>query len=142
MVKKNSLSCLFLLQKKALRTISLECRNAHSKPLSYRHKIVKLHYKIIIENCLFISISINFDLPSIFNDWFTFSSDSHRFETSCSLKGFSKLNIANSKIYGTEALINSAKSSCNDIQKYFSSNKMLCDAPTIFKNKTFPRDLQ
>ena len=36
-----------------------------SKFLEY--EIVKLHGKIIIENCLFISKSINFDLPSIFN---------------------------------------------------------------------------
>ena len=76
---KNSLNCLFLLQKKALRIISFECRNAHSNPLFYRHEIVKLHDKVIIENCLFISKSINFDIPSIFNNWFTFSSDSHRY---------------------------------------------------------------
>ena len=85
---KNSLNHLFLLLKKTLRIISFECRNANSNPLFYRHKIVKLHDKIIIENCLFISNSINFDLPSISNNWFTFSSDSHRYKTSCSLKGF------------------------------------------------------
>ena len=43
--------------------------------------------------------------------------------------------IANTKKYGTEALINSTISSWNDIQKYFSSNKMLRDAPT-FKLKS------
>ena len=86
--KQNSLNRLLLLQKKALRIISFESRNAHSNPLFYRHEIVKLHDKIITENCLFISKSINFDLPSIFNNWFTFSSDSHRYEASCSLKGF------------------------------------------------------
>ena len=96
---KNSLNRLFLLQKKAIRIISFEFRNAHSNPLSYRHEIVKLHYKIIIENCLFISKSINFDLPSIFNNWFTFSSDSHRYKTSCSLKGFLKVNSKYQKIW-------------------------------------------
>ena len=84
---KNSLNHLFLLQKKALRIISFEYGNAHSNPLFCRHEIVKLHDKIIIENCHFISKSINFDLPSIFNNWFTFSSDFHRYKTSCSLKG-------------------------------------------------------
>ena len=122
---KNSLNHLFLLQKKALRIISFECRNAHSNPLFYRHEIVKLYDKIIIENCLFISKSINFDLPPIFNNWFTFSSDSHRYEASCSLKGFLKVNNVNTKKYGREALVNSAISSWNDIQNYFSSNKML-----------------
>ena len=132
---KTSLNCLFLLQKKAPRIISFECRNAHSDPFFYRHEIVKLHDKIIIENCFFISKSINVDLPSIFNNWFTFSSDSHRYKTSCSLKGCLKVNIANTKKYGREALINSAVSSWNDIQKYFSSNKILCDVPT-FKLKS------
>ena len=126
---KNSINRLFLLEKKALRIISFECRNAHSNPLFYRHD------KIIIENGLFISKSINFNLPSIFNNWFTFSSDSHRYKTSCSLKGFLKVNIANTKKYGRGALINSAISSWNDIQKYFSSNKILHDAPT-FKLKS------
>ena len=85
--KKNSLNHLFLLQKKALRIISFEYGNAHSNRLFCRHEIVKLHDKIIIENCHFISKSINFDLPSIFNNRFTFSSDFHRYKTSCSLKG-------------------------------------------------------
>ena len=65
---KNSLNHLFLLQKKVLRIISFECRNAHSNPLFYRNEIVKLHDKLIIENCLFISTSINFDLPTVFNN--------------------------------------------------------------------------
>ena len=61
--------------------------------------------------------------------------DSHRYETSCSLKGFLKVNNANTKKYGREAFINSAISSWNDIQNYFSSNKMLRDVPT-FKLKS------
>ena len=65
---QNSLNRLFLLQKKVLRIISFECRNADSNPLFYRSEIVKLHDKLIIENCLFISTSINFDLPSVFNN--------------------------------------------------------------------------
>ena len=108
---KNSLNQLFLLQKKTLRIISFECRNAHSNLLFYRHKIVKLHDKIIIENCLFISKSINLDLSPIFNNWFTFSSYSHRCKTSCSLKGLLKVNNTNTKKYGRKALINSAISS-------------------------------
>ena len=59
------------------------------------------------------------------------TSDSHRYKTSCSLKGFLKVNIANTKKYSREALINSAISSWNDIQKYFSSNKILCNVPTF-----------
>ena len=122
---------LILITEESLRIISFGCRNAYSNPLFYRHEIVKLHDKIIIENCLFIIESINFDVPSIFNNWFTFSSDWYRYETSCSLKEFSKVNNVNTKKYGSEALINSAISSWNDIQKHFSSNKMPRDVPTF-----------
>ena len=132
---KNSLNRLFVLQKKVVRIISFECRNAHSYPLFDRHEIVKLHDKVIVENYLFIIKPINFDLPSIFNNWFTFSSDPHRYETSCSSKWFLKVNTANTKKYGTEALINSAISSWNDVQEYFSFNKMVRDIPT-FKLKS------
>ena len=55
----------------------------HRHPLFYKYKIVKLHDKIIIENCLYINKSINFDVPSIFNHCFTFSLDSHRYDTAC-----------------------------------------------------------
>ena len=51
---KNSLNRLFLLQKKGLRIISLESGNVHSNSLFYRHEIVKLHDKIIIENIFFL----------------------------------------------------------------------------------------
>ena len=65
---KNSPNRLFLLQKKALRIITFECRDAHSNPLFYRHGIAKLHDRIIIENSLFICKAINFDLPPISNN--------------------------------------------------------------------------
>ena len=103
-------------------------RNAHSNALFYRHKIIKLHDKIIIAKYLFIGKSISFDLPSIINNWFTFSSGFRRYETSCSSKGFF---VANTKRYGREALISSAMSSCNDVQEYFSSNEMPCDVSTF-----------
>ena len=111
---KNSLNRLFLLQKKALRIINFECGNAHSNPLFYGHEIVKLHDKTIIENYLFISKSISIDLPSMFNNWFTFFSGSHRYQACCSLKGYLKIDTANNKKY-CRALINSAISSWNDI---------------------------
>ena len=77
---KNSQNCLFLLQKKTFRIISFKGIYAHSILFFYRPELVELPAKIIIENCLFISESINFDLPSIFNYWFTFSLDFHRYE--------------------------------------------------------------
>ena len=50
------------------------------------------------------------------------------------MKGVSKVSNANTKKYGREALINSAKSSWNDIKKYFSSNEIMRDFPTFKLN--------
>ena len=85
-----------------------------------------------MENYLFISKSINFNLLSIFNHWFTFSSDSQNYEASSSSKGLLKVKIVKRKKYGIEAMINNAISSWNNIQKNISS----CD-PLYSKLKSF-----
>ena len=104
------------------------------------HEIVKLHGKIVIENCLFISKSINFDLHQFSIIGLPFP-QTHKYKTSYSFKGFLKVNVSTKK-YGREALINGARSSWNDIQKYFSSDKMLRDVPTfkVFIKEKFPRN--
>ena len=84
-----------------------------------------------MENCLFISKSSNFNLPSIFNQWFTFSWDSHIYETSSSSKGLLKVKTLNTKKYGREAMMNNAILSWNNIQKVISSN-VLRSWPFIF----------
>ena len=84
--------------------------------------MIKICNKIIMENCLFISKSINFNLPPIFNHWFTFSLDSHKYETSRSSRGLLKVKTVNTKKYGREAMTNNAVSSWNNIQKIFSSH--------------------
>ena len=81
---------------------------------------MKSHDKIFVENC-FLSVNL---LILIFHQFY--------------LKGFLKVTSVNTKKNGREALINSALSSWNDIQKYFSSNKMLRDVPT-FKLKSLLR---
>ena len=70
-----------------------------------------------MENCLFISKSVNFNLPSIFNYWFTFSSDPHNYENSSSSKGLLKPKTINTKKYVRKAMINNAISFWNNIQK-------------------------
>ena len=102
--------------------MNFECRNAHSSPLFFRHKIIKLSDKIVMENCLFISKSINSNLPPIFNHWFNFSSDSHNYETFSSSKGLLKVKTVNTKKYGREAMTNNSVSSWTNIQKIFSSH--------------------
>ena len=91
--------------------MSFECRNSHSDPLFFRHEIIKLPDKILMEDCLFIIKSVNFNLPSIFNHWFTFYLDSHNYETSSFSKGLLKVKTVNTKKYGRKAMINNAVSS-------------------------------
>ena len=51
--QKFTKSLILITQECSQNFISYECRNAHSNPLFYEHEVVKLHEKIIIENCLF-----------------------------------------------------------------------------------------
>ena len=102
--------------------MSFECKNAHSNPLFFRHEIIKLADKIITENCLFISKSINFNLPPIFNHWFTFSSASHNYENYSSWKSLLKVKTVKTRKYVRKAMMNNAISSWNIIQKIISSH--------------------
>ena len=78
---------LYILQKKALRIISFKEHNAHSSPLFHHSKIIKIADKVKIENCLFINKYTNNKLPSIFNNWFIFSSMYYNYQTSFAFKG-------------------------------------------------------
>ena len=66
----------------------------HTSSLFSESNIIKLPDKISIENYLFVSKSLNNQLPEIFNN-FVFSSDTTRYETSCSEKGMLKVNSFN-----------------------------------------------
>ena len=72
-----TINWLFILQKKSLRLIHFKERNAHTAPLSFQSKTVKLPDKIKIENCLFICKYVSNKLPPIFNSWFIFFSTFH-----------------------------------------------------------------
>ena len=52
---KSSPNRLFLLQKKALRIISFECRKAHLNPLFYRDETVKLPAFLSVKLLILIS---------------------------------------------------------------------------------------
>ena len=62
------------LQKKALRII-MRIRDCHSSSLFKRHKD-----KIQVENVLLVSKYCNDILPSIFDNWFTLSSDIQNYD--------------------------------------------------------------
>ena len=73
---------IIILQKKAIRIINFQPRSFHTSPLFKQNSILKFQDKICLENILFISKYLNNLSPSIFNTWFSFSSDQHNCETS------------------------------------------------------------
>ena len=105
---------LFILQKKALRLIHFKEHNAHTAPLFFKSKIVKLPDKIKIENCLFIWKYVNNKLPPIFNNWFIFSSTFHNYETSFAAKGHLKIPTVTTATYSKGAFISMATKTCNN----------------------------
>ena len=123
---------IFILQKKALRLIHFKELNAHSAPLFFKSKIVKLPDKIKIENWLFISKYVNNKLPPIFNSWFIFSSTCHNYETSFAAKGHLKIPTVTTTTYGKGAFISMATKTWNNTQSQikdpmintFSPNKL------------------
>ena len=84
---KSSITRVFTIQKNVIRTIHFKGEFHHSSSLFSESNKIKLPDKICIENCLFASKSLNNQLPEIFDNWFIFSSDTHRHQTSCSEKG-------------------------------------------------------
>ena len=97
---KSLINRVFIIQKKAIRTINFEGKFDHSSSLFSDCNIIKLPEKSFIENCIFVSKSLNNQLPEIFNNWFVFYSDTHRYETSCSEKGVLKVKSFNTKWHG------------------------------------------
>ena len=77
----SSIKRILILQKKAVRVINFQPRNLHTSPLFEQNFILKFQDKICIENILFASKSLNNLSPSIFNTWFSFSSDQRNYKT-------------------------------------------------------------
>ena len=132
---KSSINRVFIIQKKALRTIHFKGKFDHSSFLFSASNIIKLPDKISIENCFFVGKSLNNQLPEIFNNWFVFSSDTHRYETSCSEKGMLKVKSFNTKSHGKEAIICSAITTWNSLQKQLKH--FLLHNLTTFQLKIF-----
>ena len=78
----NVINRLVILQKKAIRIMNYQPQNSHTSPLFRKAALLKFKDKINLENI--ISKSINNLLPSLFNNWFVFSSDTHKYNTSWS----------------------------------------------------------
>ena len=109
-----------------------EC-NAHSAPLFFKSKIVKLLDKIKIENCLFISKYVNNKLPPIFNSWFIFSSTCHNYETLFAAKGHLKIPTIPTTTYGEGPFISTATKTLNNTQSQIKYPMMCTFSPNKLK---------
>ena len=106
-----------ILQKKAIGIISFQPRNFHTSPLFKQNSILKFQDKICLENILFISKTLNNLSPSVFNTWFSFSSDQHNYEISSSAKGNIIKPMYKTNRYRKYSITLSAIESWNKIQK-------------------------
>ena len=64
-----------------MRIITFQSRTCHSSPLFSKLKILKFNDKVHLENVLLVSKFINSLLSLVFNNWFTFYSNVHNYET-------------------------------------------------------------
>ena len=87
--------------------------------LVLKSNFIKLPDRISIENCLFARKSLNSQLPELFNNCFVFSSDTHRYEISCSEKDMLTVKCFHTKSHGKEAVIYST------INTWYSLRKQL-----------------
>ena len=83
----SSIKRILTLQKKTVRIINFQPRNSHTSLLFKQNFTLRFQDKICLENILFVSKSLNNLSPSIFNTWFSLSSDQHNYETSSSTQG-------------------------------------------------------
>ena len=86
----------------------------HTSPLFRKVAVLKFTDKINLENKLFISKSINNFLPSLFNNWFVFSSDTHKYNTSWSSNDKLQKYSYRTNTYGKNWIIISAIDSGNN----------------------------
>ena len=112
---KSSINRVFTIWKKAIKTIHFKGKFDHTSSLFSESNIIKLPDKISIENCLFFSKSFNNQLPEIFNNWFVFSYDIHRYETLRSEKGMIEVKPFNTKSHGKQAVIYRAINTWNSL---------------------------
>ena len=108
---------ILILQKQAVRIINFQPRNFHTSPLFKQNSILKSQDQICLENILFVSKSLNDLSPSIFNRWFSFSSDQHNYETSSSTHGNLMKLFYKTNRYEKYSTTISAVESWNKIQK-------------------------
>ena len=96
-------------------------RNSHTGPLFRKAAALKFKDKINLGNIFFISKSINNLLPSFFNNWFVFSSDTQKYNTSWSSNDKLQKYSYRTNTYGKNSIIIGAIESWNSSQNNLKS---------------------
>ena len=107
--------------------------NSYTSPLFKENFILKFQDKICLGNILFVSKSLNNFSPSIFNTWFSFSSDQHNYETSSSTQGNLMKLFYKTDRYGKYSITVSAVESWDKIQKQLKVFHLKIYPPTKLK---------
>ena len=80
-----STNCNFT--KKAIKIINFQPTNSDKSPLFKQNSMLKFRDQICLENNWFVRKSFNNLSLSVFNTWFSFSSDQQNYETPSSTYG-------------------------------------------------------
>ena len=115
----NAVNRVSILHKNSLRIISFQPRDCHSNPLFKKQKLLKFEDKVQLEIVLLVSKYFNNTLTSIFDNWFTLSSDIHNYNTSASSTGKLFKSSFRTNLYGKNSITISAGNAWNKIQTAF-----------------------
>ena len=115
---------LTIFQKKAFQIMNFKDQLFHSSPLFSSKNILKIGDRITLHNIIFICNFISRQDPSVYYDWFTFSTNLHRYETCWSVT-----NHLNITTFRTKNMVISSRASairsCNDTQGMLKLNLLL-----------------
>ena len=113
--------------------MNYQLRNSHTSPLFRKAAVLKLKDKIKLENILFISKSINNLLPSLFNNWFVFSSDTQKHNTSWSSNDKLQKYSNRTNTYGKNSIIINSNESWNNSQNNLRTISLRLLTPSKIK---------
>ena len=125
---------VFRLQNRALRIISFSNFRAHSYPLYYHLKILKLNDQIILQNCLFVHDTLNKKSPECFHGYFKFTSDIHNLTTRSSNLGCLYASRNRTIRFGLNSITNQCVSDWNFMSRKFNINLLQLSRDNLKSN--------
>ena len=111
-----TINCLFLLQKKAIRTINFKERWLISSNFLTESKLLTVYWS-----------------ATSFNNWFTFSWNFHQYKTSFTTKDHFKFPSVKATSFGKGAIINMVTKTWNNILKITKDVLLNSFSPTKLK---------